>query len=70
MLDPHVPTIPPGELERVAEKHSGIFIVLTQLQSCSRWEAPAGSQVQFNVPDDWKAGRIWVSCKAHDGFVI
>ncbi|KAK1227981.1 hypothetical protein PQX77_009028 [Marasmius sp. AFHP31] len=23
------------------------------------WEAPAGSQVQFNVPNDWKAGRIW-----------
>ena len=24
------------------------------------WEAPAGSSVSFNVPEDWKAGRIWV----------
>ncbi|KAK1221790.1 hypothetical protein PQX77_015409 [Marasmius sp. AFHP31] len=23
------------------------------------WEAPSGSSVQFNVPNDWKAGRIW-----------
>ncbi|KAF8810309.1 thaumatin-like protein [Phlegmacium glaucopus] len=23
------------------------------------WEAPAGSQVSFAVPDNWKSGRIW-----------
>ncbi|KAJ7584236.1 thaumatin [Mycena floridula] len=23
------------------------------------WEAPSGTQVSFNVPDEWKAGRIW-----------
>ncbi|KAF7426206.1 hypothetical protein PC9H_008573 [Pleurotus ostreatus] len=23
------------------------------------WEAPAGSTVSFNVPNDWRAGRIW-----------
>ncbi|KAK1217202.1 hypothetical protein PQX77_020155 [Marasmius sp. AFHP31] len=23
------------------------------------WEAPAGSEEQFNVPDDWRSGRIW-----------
>ncbi|KAL4252435.1 Osmotin/thaumatin-like superfamily protein [Pleurotus pulmonarius] len=23
------------------------------------WEAPAGSTVSFNVPNDWKSGRIW-----------
>lgn len=25
------------------------------------WEAPAWSKVTFNVPDNWTAGRIWVS---------
>ncbi|KAF5358621.1 hypothetical protein D9758_007654 [Tetrapyrgos nigripes] len=25
------------------------------------WEAPAGSQVTFDVPNDWKSGRIWAS---------
>ena len=25
------------------------------------WEAPAGSSVSFFVPDNWAAGRIWVS---------
>lgn len=24
------------------------------------WEAPAGSSRSFTVPDNWKAGRIWV----------
>jgi hypothetical protein len=24
------------------------------------WEAPAGTSVSFNVPNNWKAGRIWV----------
>ncbi|KAK7030875.1 hypothetical protein VNI00_013985 [Paramarasmius palmivorus] len=23
------------------------------------WEAPAGSEVSFSVPDDWQAGRLW-----------
>jgi hypothetical protein len=23
------------------------------------WEAAAGTEVSFNVPNDWKAGRIW-----------
>lgn len=26
-----------------------------------RWEASAGQTVTFDVPDDWKSGRIWVS---------
>lgn len=25
-----------------------------------RWEAQAFSSVSFQVPDNWKAGRIWV----------
>jgi len=25
------------------------------------WEAPPNSRVSFQVPDNWKSGRIWVS---------
>lgn len=25
-----------------------------------RWEAASMSKVSFTVPDNWKAGRIWV----------
>jgi len=26
----------------------------------TRWEAPEFTSVSFTVPNDWKAGRIWV----------
>lgn len=35
-----------------------------------RWEAPAGSQVSFAVPDNWKSGRIWVSRPRDHGWFI
>uniref|UniRef100_A0A0W0EY42 Putative thaumatin-like protein n=1 Tax=Moniliophthora roreri TaxID=221103 RepID=A0A0W0EY42_MONRR len=28
------------------------------------WEAAPGTEVSFNVPNDWKAGRIWASHSA------
>lgn len=33
------------------------------------WEAPAGSSISFSVPDDWKAGRIWVGYFVHRGLI-
>ena len=37
-----------------------LFVLVHILKYNFRWEALAYSSVRFTVPDDWKAGRIWV----------
>jgi hypothetical protein len=32
------------------------------LHPICRWESPPATSVQFGVPDNWRAGRIWVRC--------
>ena len=36
------------------------FSFAKSLIQCSSWEAAAYTAVSFTVPDNWKAGRIWV----------
>ena len=37
-----------------------IVLWLLSPKEYSRWEAGAYTAVSFTVPDNWKAGRIWV----------
>jgi len=37
-----------------------IQVVLSEFFFHGRWEAASYSKVSFTVPDNWKAGRIWV----------
>ncbi|KAG7094994.1 hypothetical protein E1B28_005790 [Marasmius oreades] len=54
MLDPLVQTMPLGWI------FVFVFVNFAHTHAIfRRWEAPSGSSVQFSVPDDWKAGRIW-----------
>ncbi|KAF5365318.1 hypothetical protein D9758_005435 [Tetrapyrgos nigripes] len=47
-----VPNHPNGYL-------SFLYRHISKLIEVRRWEAPAFTKVTFNVPDNWRAGRIW-----------
>jgi hypothetical protein len=49
-----VPDVPTG-YEPISRRCAN----LTGVKLCS-WEASPNSQIAFNVPNNWKAGRIWV----------
>jgi len=36
------------------------FATQNKYSDLYRWQAESLSRVTFNVPDNWKAGRIWV----------
>src|SRR6266704_1117377 len=58
MLPPTSPTTQLGVSKQVFSSYLLTFCI-------NRWEAQPSTSVTFNVPDNWAAGRIWVSNLLH-----
>lgn len=52
---PNVPNFATGSVLRPR-----IYVQALMIRLFISWEAGAFTSVSFSVPDNWKAGRIWV----------